>query len=221
MLYGIDRDALIEAVFPGGNALVADSQLPPSHPYYREPQTAYRYDPERARSLLAEAGYPDGFDYEMLLSTIPWLTQLGTLVKAQLDEIGMRGTIRLTETEAGYGIVATKEYDIYVAYGNWYALGRYADVPYRAFNYGAGRDGFYGKVEGRDDEYDRLVDAAFAAKSEEEQIEGYLAAQELFSKSIFNNFTIMWANITGAWQPWVQNYAPPPDDIPLLTSVTT
>jgi peptide/nickel transport system substrate-binding protein len=221
MLYGIDRDTLIEAVFPGGNALIADSQLPPSHPYYQEPQTVYRYDPDRAKALLADAGYGDGFDYEMLLSTIPWITQLGTLMKAQLDEIGMRGSIRLTETEAGYGIVATKEYDIYVAYGNWYALGRFADVPYRAFNYGAGRDGFYGKVEGRDDEYDRLVDAAFAGATEEAQIAGYLAAQELFSKSVPNNYTILWAKITGAWQPYVQGYAPPPDDLPILTSVTT
>lgn len=221
MLYALDRDALLEAVFPGGNGLIADSQLPPGHPYYRDPSVVYRYDPDKAKSLLAEAGYSDGFDYEMLLSSIPWITQLGTLMKSQLDAVGMRGTIRLTETEAGYGIVATKEYDIYVAYGNWYALGRFADIPYRAFNYGAGRDGFYGKVEGRDDEYDRLVDAAFAAPTVEAQIDGYLAAQELFSTSVLNNYSILWANVTGAWQSYVNGYAPPEDDIPLLTSVTT
>lgn len=221
MLYALDREALIEAVFPGGNALIADSQLPPTHPYYREPETVYRHDPERARSLLADAGYPDGFEYEMLLSTIPWLTQLGTLMREQLEAVGMTGSLRMTETEAGYGIVATREYDIYVAYGNWYALGRFADTPYRAFNYGAGRDGFYGKVEGRDDRYDRLVDAAFQASTEEEQIEGYVAAQELFSQSILNNYTLLWANITGAWQPHVEGYEPPPDDVPVLTSVTT
>ena len=44
-MYALDRDKLIEAVFPGGNALVADSQLPPDHPYYVEPSTVYRYDP--------------------------------------------------------------------------------------------------------------------------------------------------------------------------------
>jgi peptide/nickel transport system substrate-binding protein len=219
-LYALDRDKLIEAVFPGGNAVVADSQLPPYHPYFAEPSTVYRYDPDKAKSLLAEAGHPDGFEFELMVSTIPWLTQLGTLMKEQLDAVGMKGTIRLTETEAGYGVVATKEYDVYVAYGNWYAIGRFADVPYRAFNYGAGRDGFYGKVEGRDDEYDRLVDAAFAETTEEAQIQAYLAAQELFSKSVFNNYIILWTKVTGAWQRYVTGYSPPEDDIPSLVNVS-
>jgi peptide/nickel transport system substrate-binding protein len=220
-LHALDREKLIEAVFPGGNALVANSQLPPDHPYYREPTTTYPYDAERAKALLAEAGHPEGFEFELLTSSIPWITQLGTLVKEQLADVGMTANIRLTETEAGYGIVATKKYDVYLAYGNWYALGRYADLPYRAWNYGAGRDGFYGKVEGRDDEYDRLVDAAFAAATEEEQIEAYLAVQELFSKSVLNNYAILFPRVTGAWQPYVQNYEAPADDIPLLTSATT
>ncbi len=220
-LHALDREKLIEAVFPGGNATVANSQLPPYHPYYVEPSAVYPYDPDKAKSLLAEAGHPDGFEFELMVSTIPWLTQLGTLMKEQLDAAGMKGTIRLTETEAGYGVVATKEYDVYVAYGNWYAIGRFADVPYRAFNYGAGRDGFYGKVEGRDDGYDKLVDAAFSETSEEAQIQAYLAAQELFSKSVFNNYIILWTKVTGAWQRYVTGYTPPEDDIPSLVNVSS
>jgi peptide/nickel transport system substrate-binding protein len=219
-LYGLDREALIEAVFPGGNALVADSQLPPEHPYFVEPSIVYRHDPERAKSLMADAGYADGLEFELLVSTIPWVSQLGTLVKEQLDAIGMTSTIRLTETEAGYGIVATKNYDVYLAYGNWYALGRYADVTYRAFNYGAGRDGFYGKVAGRDAEYDKLVDAAFSQTTEQAQIDGYAAVQELFSKSILNNYAVFWPKVTGAWRAPVTGYQVPADDIPSMVGVS-
>lgn len=221
LLYALDRKKLIASVFPGGNALVADSQLPPSHPYYKQPKTVYGYDPEKAKSLLKAAGHPKGFNFDFLLSTIPWITQLGTLMKEQLDAIGMKGAIRLTETEAGYGIVATKKYDIYVAYGNWYALGSFADVAYRAFNYGAGRDGFYGKVPGRDDRYDKLVDAAFEAKSEKAQIAGYLAVQELYSKSVLNNYSFLFPRVTGAWQPYVTGYSASGDDVPSLNTAAT
>ena len=89
-LYGINRQMIIDSVFPGNTATFNDSQLPASHPYHVAPSTIYRYDPDRARSLLADAGFADGFDYEMLLSTIPWITQVGTLIKEQLDAIGMR-----------------------------------------------------------------------------------------------------------------------------------
>ena len=166
------------------------------------------------------AGHPDGFEFELLLSTISWVSQLGTLVKEQLEAVGMTATIRLTETEAGYGIVATKDYDVYLAYGNWYAIGRHADIAYRTFNYGAGRDGFYGKVPGRDDRYDRLVDAAFAGKTEEEQIEGYAAAQDLFSEAILNAYAIMWPKVTGAWRSNIEGYEVPADDIPSLVTVS-
>ena len=223
-LYGIDRQTIIDSVFPGGTATFNDSQLPASHPYYVEPSTVYRYDPDRATSLLTDAGFGDGLDYEMLLSTIPWITQVGTLIKEQLDAIGMRGSIRLTETEAGYGIVAGGEYDVFVAFGTWIALGVDADTGYRPFNYGPNRDGFYGtseKTAARDAEYDRLVDAAFAAQTVDEQIQGYLAVQELFSSSVPNAYAFLSVGNAGAWQPYVQGYAPGQDDVPELVNVST
>lgn len=219
MLYALNREELISSVFQG-NALVANSQLPPSHPYYIEPEQTYPYDPERAKSLLNAAGHGNGVKFEMLLSTIPWLSELGTLMKSQLEQVGMEADIRLTETEAGYGIVATKKYDTYVAFSNWYAIGQYADIAYRGWNYGIGRDGFYGKVKGRDEKYDKLVDKAFNQTTVEAQKEAYLEAQDLFSKSVFNNYAILWPKVTGAWASSVEGYEPPPDDIPDLVGAS-
>jgi ABC-type transport system substrate-binding protein len=54
--YALDRDRLIAGVL-NGQALPANGPLPPGMPGYQERGPAYPYDPERARSLLAEAGY--------------------------------------------------------------------------------------------------------------------------------------------------------------------
>lgn len=58
----IDRGAIAEAILgpgmSGGNALMP---VPPSSwAYSKELETSVRYDPARARELLAQAGYPDG-----------------------------------------------------------------------------------------------------------------------------------------------------------------
>jgi peptide/nickel transport system substrate-binding protein len=60
--HAIDKQAILDA-FYGGEGEVANTFLPASLSDFRaEDAPAYEYDPERAQELLAEAGYPDGFD---------------------------------------------------------------------------------------------------------------------------------------------------------------
>ncbi|MFN8469960.1 MAG: ABC transporter substrate-binding protein [Caldilineaceae bacterium] len=67
--YAIDKKALLDA-FYGGQGTAADDILPDSLSWAR-PQNldAYGYDPEKAKALLAEAGYPDGFSTIVLTDT--------------------------------------------------------------------------------------------------------------------------------------------------------
>jgi len=63
--YGVDRFGIIEAIF-SGYANPAPGFVVEGNLGYDEPAMApFAYDPERARALLAEAGYPDGFDIQM------------------------------------------------------------------------------------------------------------------------------------------------------------
>jgi ABC-type transport system substrate-binding protein len=64
--YALDRERLIDGLYKG-NALPATGPLPPGMPGYTGDSQAYRFDPEKARALLAEAGYED-------LSTFPMVT---------------------------------------------------------------------------------------------------------------------------------------------------
>ncbi len=56
----IDREAIVEAFYPPG-AVVAKTQVPPSLWGFNDDIPFETYDPDAARALLAEAGYPDGF----------------------------------------------------------------------------------------------------------------------------------------------------------------
>ena len=62
MLHAIDRAGLVEALWQG-EAQVADTMFPQEWTW-PEGLNSYEYDPERARELLAEAGYADGLTLE-------------------------------------------------------------------------------------------------------------------------------------------------------------
>jgi len=56
--YALDKERIIEGLFMG-DALAADGPLPPGMPGYTGNLEGYSYDPEKARELLAQAGYAD------------------------------------------------------------------------------------------------------------------------------------------------------------------
>jgi ABC-type transport system substrate-binding protein len=66
--YALDRDRLVDGLFKG-NVLPAVGPLPPGMPGYTGDVDEYTYDPERARALLAEAGYSDPESFPVLTYT--------------------------------------------------------------------------------------------------------------------------------------------------------
>jgi oligopeptide transport system substrate-binding protein len=57
--YALDRDAFIQDAL-NGTAVKTLTWIPPGYPGYDAEETRYDYDPEKAKELLVEAGYPDG-----------------------------------------------------------------------------------------------------------------------------------------------------------------
>jgi peptide/nickel transport system substrate-binding protein len=90
MNHAINRQAIIDAVLMGAG--VPTVQPFPEgyfahHPDY--PADFYAYDPERARELLAEAGLPDGFQFEMLVPSNDLSQKLAEVVMEMLGEVGI------------------------------------------------------------------------------------------------------------------------------------
>lgn len=99
MCYAVDRDQINMALFGGKSSIIGTNMIPAFAKYYNEDTTSYyTYDPEKAKSLLAEAGYENGFD---LVINVPDNykphEQTAEIIVEQLKAVGINATINLEE----------------------------------------------------------------------------------------------------------------------------
>jgi peptide/nickel transport system substrate-binding protein len=92
MALAFDREAIRDSLNQGYGSTSGQPFLPGTPEYVDDGDDRYEYDPERAKELLAEAGYPDGFDLSILAGTTRGYTEYGPLVIQYLGDIGIRVT---------------------------------------------------------------------------------------------------------------------------------
>ncbi len=95
MNHAVDVPTIIDALV-GGNGTPLANVFVPSSIGYDPNLAAYAYDPEKAKELLAEAGYPDGFSTSMDVSSSERL-DIAQAIVAQLGEAGIE--VALTQKE--------------------------------------------------------------------------------------------------------------------------
>ncbi len=103
MEHAIDKQAIADGVFFGLSSPVAQF-MPPEYWAYDESvqpdDPRFSYDPEKARQLLAEAGYPDGVDFEMVVPSLDDHRAVAEALLPMLAEVGLRGTSRVIEASS-------------------------------------------------------------------------------------------------------------------------
>ncbi|MCG5432584.1 ABC transporter substrate-binding protein [Mycobacterium sp. MYCO198283] len=93
--YGIDRDAIVTAT-SYGTATANQLAIPPGNPWYT-PYDTYRYDPDKAKALLEEAGVQPG-DLDMLVTTeYPETVTAAQIIADNLAPLGFTVKIRTVD----------------------------------------------------------------------------------------------------------------------------
>ena len=172
MCYAIDTEALSEA-FGYGMLQTLNQWAAPGSPTYDESLNGITYDPEKAKALLADAGYPDGFS--TTLTTDAGNKDYFTAAANMLDEVGIHCEVNLVDESAQVNLYSTGTWDGIMGHFASIApdlglyMGRHLDVD------GA----FYAKgIEHPQDHMD-LLEAIRVAPTNEEKIEKEYEMQEL------------------------------------------
>ncbi len=123
----IDRERLVKNFYPAGS-MVAEQFVPPAlKPGYTEGLKWYEYNPQEAKRLLAEAGYPNGFEItlsyrDVVRGYLPEPGKVAQDIQAQLAEVGIRVQIKVMESGAFLDSVEKGNEPMYL-------LGWLADYP--------------------------------------------------------------------------------------------
>lgn len=194
MAHALNREEIIAGATYGYGVPIG-THFAPHHPYYLDLTETYPYDPEAAKALLAEAGYPDGFSATLKLPPVAYATLSGQIIASQFAQVGIK--LELVNTDWGQwleDVLTNKDFDLtIVSHVEPFDIGIYADP-----NYYFGYDN--AEVQALNEKLNATIDEA--ARQELAQEIQTIIAQDAVNGYLFELAqTGVWdARLEGMWQ---------------------
>lgn len=175
----INRDALFKAMFPKGGATQAVNPYPPST-WSWNPKTRNEYNPAKAKALLAQAGYPNGFALDLWALPVQRPTNPNGKLMAQMIQqdwarIGVKANIRSYEWGEYLKRAAAGEHDVYMS-GLTSNSGDPDDFLWNSLSCSVSKGG----QRFCNPEFDKLLLLGRQATEQKQRAQYYLKAQEIF-----------------------------------------
>jgi peptide/nickel transport system substrate-binding protein len=110
--HAIDKTTIVEGAFNGLGTVIG-THATPAEPYFVD-VNPYPYDPEKAKALLTEAGFPDGFEINFeLAAEYPLERRAGEVIAQQLSEVGIKANVSIIDFTTWVNkIFLGKDYDM-------------------------------------------------------------------------------------------------------------
>ena len=194
--HALDRKTIALGVY-GFDVELIGSHFSPLHPAYLDLTGTYPYDPAKAKALLAEAGFPNGFSCTLKLPPPSYARRSGEIVAALLAQIGINAAIEPLEFPQWLErVFRNKDYDLSII-----AHTEPLDIDIYA------RDDYY--FQYRNPEFKALIAKIGATLDETERNGLYGQAQRMLARDAVNGFlfilpkiTVAKAELDGMWTDW-------------------
>ncbi|WP_080834463.1 ABC transporter substrate-binding protein [Cohnella massiliensis] len=176
--YAINKDEIIDGVALGKGTKLGSNLSPVLAKYYQEGlEDTYKTDLEKSKSLLKEAGYPNGFETTLSVpSNYQFHVDTAQIVAAQLEQIGVKVKIEPVEWAVWLDrIYKGRDYDSTIIgldgkLDPYQILNKYlSDSPNDFFNY-------------KNPEFDSTLKAAVAESDDAKRVELYKKAQTILTQ---------------------------------------
>lgn len=188
--YAIDRQLIIDTI-NAGSGQPADAIIAPGvFGYY---STGVReYDPEKAKELLAEAGYPDGFETSLWVNDNQSRIEMCQAMQNMFQQIGVECAVEVLEFGSFISRTTAGEHDM--AYFGWTTSSADADYSYYSLEHSTQQGAAGNRSFIADPEVDALIEEARTNSDEATRTELY---KELAIKldEINNNIPVFYSSI--------------------------
>jgi len=210
--HALDLQTIIDALFPGVGTPSLSSIQPGVFGFLAQQPNAY--DPELAKQLLTEAGYPDGFSTSIQFASTccPGIRELVQAMISQWAEIGV--TVEPLEKEQAKWVedLLALNWDMNAAY-NVTTTGDANFTVGRLYTCAANRTGYCAE------DLDAAISAAQQSLDDTERATHWGEAQKIIWDQAVG-VSIMGVNGNYAMRSSVQGFEPPASGIPNFTSVS-
>jgi len=174
--YAINRQEIINGAMFGYGTPIG-SHMSPINPNYIDLTWLYPYDPEKAKELLTEAGYPDGFHAVLKLpQPYNYSVRSGKIIADQLRKVGIDLDIQIIDWGQWLSRVFTNaDYDLtIIGHAEAFDIGIYANPNYY-FRYDSPW-------------FQEVIHRAHLATNPPEQKRWYAIAQWIIASDAVNGF---------------------------------
>jgi peptide/nickel transport system substrate-binding protein len=128
ILYGIDRNQLVSGLL-NGKGEVVDGFLSSASPFYEASLIPTEYNPEKAKQLLAEAGWDGSKTLRFYVNSGDTTFVNGaSVIAAQLEAIGIKVEIQTVDFTTLMTVVGTTDYDLLAVQYTYAPIDPYPDI---------------------------------------------------------------------------------------------
>ncbi|RJE79691.1 glutathione ABC transporter substrate-binding protein [Paracoccus sp. JM45] len=180
--YAVDKDAFCKIVF-SGLCKPADSIIPEGLSFHVNAGD-YDYDLDKAKQLMAEAGYEDGFSTEIWANSNTESLRAMQFLQQQLSQINV--DLNIVPLEAGvaaqriWSIETPEDAEVQMYYGGWSSSTGDADWGIRPLLLGENTPpNMFNVAYFTDDKVDAAINGAISTANPEERATHYETAQKL------------------------------------------
>lgn len=177
--YATNKEAILYTIYNGSGS-VSDSIFTTMSAQYRapSPENDRSYNPEKAKELLAAAGYAQGLTLDLSCYESTAYQDLLTMIKQQWEEVGVTCNISTYDRGAYFERLYGGQFDVYTIHN----VGM--DPSIRLINYRSTLSRADGNLTGfADTRYDELVNQSFTAKTTEERDELVMEAADILREN--------------------------------------
>jgi peptide/nickel transport system substrate-binding protein len=214
LAYAIDRERLVRHILKGIGT-VAGGVLSPLNWAYEESLEPWPYDPERAKQLLDEAGFPDPdgdgplprFRLSFKTTNIDLRRRIAEAIKEQLQKVGIELDVRSYEWAAFYSDIKKGNFHLYSL--AWVGI-LDPDILFQIFHSSSFPPAGDNRGHYSNPELDHLLEQGRATNHQQERKQIYARAQELLARDLPYVPLWWWKNVI-VKKPTVQNFIPYPD----------
>ena len=201
--YAINNEDLVKTVF-NGSASVATSPVPKITTGHNENSNNYPQNIEKAKQLLAEAGYPNGFNIELFVSEDNQRIDMAVIIQDNLKKIGINAEIKTFQWAAYVSTIENPNIIKPLFIMSWNISNDDPDEVLYPLYHSSQIDAHTNVIFYKNEKFDNLISEARETTDKEKRMKLYEEAQDIIQEDL-PHYTLVYPKQNFAYKASIKN----------------